>query len=79
MLVTTASLVVRKERIWQRRESGRLFILPTPVGFEFELAIQSYFVVEQKLGNNGVWSWSSQFKDTVSNQFGGEPGNRIIL
>ena len=56
MLVTTASLVVRKERIWQRRESGRLLILSTPVGFEFELAIQSYFVVEQKLGNNGVWS-----------------------
>ena len=90
MLVTTASLVVRKERIWQRRESGRLLILSTPVGFEFELAIQSYFVVQQKLGNNRVWSWSSQFfffwgemssqfKDTVSNQFGGEIGNRIIL
>ena len=31
MLVATASLVLRKERIWERIESGRLLILSTTV------------------------------------------------
>ena len=53
MLVTTAFLVVRKERIWQRRESGRLLILSSTtvassgsVGFkrfEVDSAIRSGF------------------------------------
>ena len=44
MLVTTASLVVRNQRIWQRRESDRLLILSITVGFwrfEVDLAIQT--------------------------------------
>ena len=47
MLVRTASLVVRKEKIWQRREPGKLLILSsTTVGFwrfEVDLALQSFF------------------------------------
>ena len=36
MLVPTASLVGRKERMWQRRESGRLLILSTTMSLSLD-------------------------------------------
>ena len=62
MLVTTASLVVRKERIWERRESGKSLILSTAIGFlrfSFSIGFLLLFEVDLDLAIQ-ILLWSTK-------------------